>query len=60
MEEASASITEIIDTCIDLSYKSKMKDSVFFDGVDEKLIGSLSNFLKSLENFFERYYNFVG
>ena len=60
MEEASASITEIIDTCIDLSYKSEMKDSVFFDGVDEKLIGSLSNFLKSLENFFERYYNFVG
>ena len=59
MEEASASITEIIDTCIDLSYKSEMKDSVFFDGVDEKLIGSLSNFLKSLENFFERY-NFVG
>ena len=60
MEEASASITEIIDTCIDLSYKSEVKDSVFFDGVDEKLIGSLSNFLKSLENFFERYYNFVG
>ena len=59
MEEASASITEIIDTCIDLSYKSEVKDSVFFDGVDEKLIGSLSNFLKSLENFFERY-NFVG
>ena len=54
MEEASASITEIIDTFIDLSYKSEMKDSVFFDGVDEKLIGSLSNFLKSLENFFER------
>ena len=54
MEEASASITEIIDTCIDLSYKSEMKDSVFFDGVDEKLIASLSNFLKSLENFFER------
>ena len=60
MEEASASITEIIDTCIDLSYKSEMKDSVFFDGVDEKLIASLSNFLKSLENFFERLYNFVG
>ena len=60
MEEASASITEIIDTCIDLSYKSEVKDWMFFDGVDEKLIGSLSNFLKSLENFFERYYNFVG
>ena len=60
MDQAFASITEIIDTCIDLSYKSEMKDSVFFDGVDEKLIGSLSNFLKSLENFFERYYNFVG
>ena len=45
MEEASASITEIIDTCIDLSYKSEMKDSVFFDGVDEKLIGVVGHVL---------------
>ena len=60
MDQAFASITEVIDTWIDLSYMSEKKDSVFFDGVDEKLIGSLSNFLKSLENFFERYYNFVG
>ena len=59
MDQASALITEIIDTLIDLSYISNMKDSVIFDGVDEKLISSVSNFLESLENFFERY-NFVG
>ena len=59
MDHASALITEIIDTWIDLSYISNMKDSVIFDGVDEKLISSVSNFLESLENFFERY-NFVG
>ena len=59
MDHASALITEIIETWIDLSYISNMKDSVIFDGVDEKLISSVSNFLESLENFFERY-NFVG
>ena len=59
MDHASALITEIIDTWIDLSYISNMKDSVIFDGVDEKLISSVSNFLESLENFFERY-NIVG
>ena len=59
MDHASALITEIINTWIDLSYISDEKDSVIFDGVDEKLISSVSNFLESLENFFERY-NFVG
>ena len=56
-EKLSKIMNEILESISNLNEKSKTKNLVYFDGLDEKLMKSFENFLNSLLEFFQRFVN---